>query len=98
MPLRCSPYPEAKNLIRPSHSSRAREPKSIPLDVYIGCLSSSTTNFEDNLGPPNDPVGAALGLEDDEDPAQAWEEVMDMFAKLAVKSYYESQRRKRAGS
>ena len=51
-----------------------------------------------DLGPPNDPVGAALGLEDDEDPAQAWEEVMDMFAKLAVKSYYESQRRKRAGS
>ena len=51
-----------------------------------------------DLGPPNDPVGAALGLEDDEDPAQAWEEVMVLFAKLAVKSYYESQRRKRAGS
>ena len=49
-----------------------------------------------DLGPPDDPVGAALGLEEDEDPAEAWEEVMGMFARLAVRAYREAHGRPRS--
>ena len=51
-----------------------------------------------DLGPPDDPVGVALGLEDDEDPAKAWDEVMGMFARLAVRSYFEAHGRPQSGS
>lgn len=50
------------------------------------------------LGPPSDPVGDALELEDGEDPAQAWEEVMGMFARMAVRAYFQAQDRPQSGS
>ena len=51
-----------------------------------------------DLGPPDDPVGVALGLEDDEDPAKAWEEVMGIFARMAVRAYLEAQGRPQSDS
>ena len=51
-----------------------------------------------DLGPPGDPVGDALELEDSEDPAQAWEEVMGMFARIAVRAYCQAQDRPQATS
>ena len=43
-----------------------------------------------DLGPPDDPVGAALGIPDDEsdDP---WSPAMDLFARLAVRAYHRAR-------
>lgn len=55
-----------------------REPGQLPL------------LHEVDMGPPEDIVGAALGMADGE-PAGGWDQVMDLFAKLAVRAYYQAQ-------
>ena len=57
-----------------------RAPRQLPL--------FSTTDLELR----DDPVGAALGIDDDFD--GVWRVVMDQFARMSVKAYYEF----RAGS
>jgi len=45
-----------------------------------------------DLGPPDDPVGTALGLlDDDRDPRCAWREVMSLFGVVATRAYYRAQ-------
>lgn len=41
------------------------------------------------MGPPNGPVGVALGIVDDDgDPDETWREVMNVFGRMAVKVYH----------
>ncbi len=50
-----------------------------------------------DLGPPDDPVGSALGLLDDDDwdPYYAWREVMFLFGSVATRAYYQAQSKSR---
>lgn len=43
-----------------------------------------------DMGPPDDPVGDALGLGADDGDA-AWAEVMDLFGRLSVRAYRNAQ-------
>ena len=43
-----------------------------------------------DLGSPDDPVGAALGILDGET-ADPWGSVMGLFARLAVRAYHQSR-------
>ena len=51
----------------------------------------------DALGPPDDPVGEALGLVDD-DPDVVWPEVMGLFARIAVRAYHAAQAKAKSES
>ena len=43
-----------------------------------------------DMGPPDDPVGVALGL-DGGDLVDPWRPVMDLFARMAVRAYHQAQ-------
>ena len=43
-----------------------------------------------DMAPPDDPVGVALGVLDD-DSDDPWQPVMDLFARLAVRAYHQAQ-------
>ena len=51
-----------------------------------------------DLEPPDDPVGSALGLldDDDQDPDHAWREVMFLFGSVAARAYYQAQSESRS--
>ena len=58
-------------------SRKEREPRQLPL------LSAS------DMGPPDDPVGVALGIADD-DSARVWREAMDLYGRIATRAYFEA--------
>ena len=42
-----------------------------------------------DMGPPDDPVGVALGIVGDGgDPGEVWQEVMALFGRMAVRVYH----------
>ena len=44
-----------------------------------------------DMGPPDDPVGVALGVfDDDGDPDETWREVMALFGRMAVRVYHQT--------
>ena len=59
----------------------ARTPRQLPL-MSVG-----------DLGPPDDPVGVALGIvgDDDASSSHVWREVMDLFGHIATRAYLDAQ-------
>ena len=49
-----------------------------------------------DIGPPDDPVGDALGLGADDGDA-SWAEVMDLFGRLSVRAYRNAQSKSISG-
>ena len=49
-----------------------------------------------DLGPPDDPVGDALGM-GDVDGDVAWAAVMDLFGRLSVRAYRSAQAKSASG-
>ena len=43
-----------------------------------------------DMGPPNDPIGVALGIVGDGDPDETWREVMALFGRMAVRVYHQT--------
>ena len=44
-----------------------------------------------DMGPPDDPIGVALGIVDDDgDPGETWREVMALFGRMAVRVYHQT--------
>ena len=60
------------------NTRNTRAPRQLPL------LSAG------DMGPPDDPVGVALGL-DGGDLVDPWRPVMSLFARMAVRAYHHAQ-------
>ena len=55
-----------------------KEPRQLPL-LPLG-----------DLGPPDDPVGVALGIAYD-DPDAVWPDVMGLFSGMAIRAYHNAK-------
>ena len=44
-----------------------------------------------DMGPPDDPIGVALGIVDDDgDPDEIWIQVMALFSRVVVRAYHQT--------